>query len=282
MTTSKTPATPPAGGAKPAPKKGRKEDEKPQGVDETDAFLAEIEEDLRAERLHAFLDRYGTHIAVVVVLVIAIVAGYQYWQASLQETRQQQANAYEQAVDALIDNDLQAALAGFRQVTATSPEGYGLFARFSQAYVEFERGEAADGLGVLEGIATDSAVPTHYRDLATLLYVQRAMDAEETDLADLKARLQPLNNPGNQFSPFAAELTAALALQDGDVAAAVRQFQALADDASAPAGVRDRARRVSEALTARQLRMGRLPASEPPVTDPASDAETDNGEGTTP
>jgi hypothetical protein len=61
-------------------------------------------------------------------------------------------------------------------------------------------------------------------------------------------RLKPLTDTGNPWRATALELTAAAQLQAGNRAAALDIYKQLADDLSAPEGVRGRAAELASAL----------------------------------
>jgi hypothetical protein len=61
-------------------------------------------------------------------------------------------------------------------------------------------------------------------------------------------RLKPLTDAGNPWRPTALEVTAAADLKAGNKSAALDIFKQLADDPTAPEGVRGRAAEMSAAL----------------------------------
>ena len=77
------------------------------------------------------------------------------------------------------------------------------------------------------------------RDLATLLWAQRQID--QGDPARLEARLKPLTDPDNAWRAFAKEQLGLLALRQGHTDEAQASFRILAQDVTAPTGVRNRA-----------------------------------------
>ena len=116
--------------------------------------------------------------------------------------------------------------------------GYAMLARFREAAMRREAGEAAAALDIYGSLAEDSSIEQSYRDLAVLLLVMT--QAESGDPAALSARLAPLAEDG-PWRHTANEYLGILALRQGDTDAARSRFQAVADDATAPAGARARA-----------------------------------------
>ena len=68
------------------------------------------------------------------------------------------------------------------------------------------------------------------------------------DSGELRAMLEPLMAAGNGFRPLAMELNAILLLRDGERAAAQQVYGEIADDLTAPPGLRARAAQVLASL----------------------------------
>jgi hypothetical protein len=77
------------------------------------------------------------------------------------------------------------------------------------------------------------------RDLASLLWCQHQIDTGDPAL--LEARLKPLAEPDSPWRPLAQEQLALLNLRQGNTAAAKTELSKLAQDVTAPNGVRERA-----------------------------------------
>jgi hypothetical protein len=124
-------------------------------------------------------------------------------------------------------------------VAANSPEGYATLARLQEAAL---RADAADlkGAGAIwDQVAGDASADPLLRDLASLLWAQHQLD--QGDPALLEARLKPLTDTANPWHALAQEQLALLDLRLGKKDLAKSALQHLAEDATAPSGVRGRA-----------------------------------------
>ncbi len=90
-----------------------------------------------------------------------------------------------------------------------------------------------------EQVAADRAADPLLRDLATLQWVTHQIDSG--DPARLEARLAPLTGADNPLRALAAEAQALLAIRQGRTDAARDILKRLAEDVTAPDGVRARA-----------------------------------------
>jgi hypothetical protein len=204
----------------------------------------EVEEDLRAERAQRLLKRYGGVLGALCLAVIAAGAGWQFW--NWRQTQQDAVAAEAYLTDsALADTPnlspatRAAAISAFDVLAANAPEGYRTLARLRNAALRADGGDIAGAAGMWDQVASDSSADPLLRDLASLLWATRQIDTGDPAL--LKARLSPLAIPGNPWRPLAEEQLALLDLRQGHDDAAKTGLQKLADDVTAPSGVRGRA-----------------------------------------
>ena len=201
----------------------------------------EIDEDLKRDQMQMLWARYGKIVMAVVAAIILLVGarqGYTAWQSNQSEAS---ATAYEQA---LKSDDIIAALEAQRgQLT----DGYAMLAQFQIAAAQaaandFEAAEAS----YME-IAADSSFDPLYQQAATLLSVMVA--PQDADLGVLQARLADLETAAGPWQAMALETGAGLALRSGDRDAARSRYKKLVEMADIPAGMRQRADRMTAILS---------------------------------
>jgi len=214
-----------------------------------DGLLREIDEEIRQERYQELWKRYGSWViaAAVALVVVVVVAGYQFWQGYQRDSRAEAGERFAQALS-LRESDAQAAERAFAALADDGSGGHALLARFQQAALIARRGDhagAAEAYGQLAADAGDA----NLRSLAQVLYVLHALAGRGgADPADLRQRLQPLAEEGNAWRFAAREMLAVIDLQSGDVAAARDRLTELAADLVAPAATRARAQELLAAL----------------------------------
>ena len=200
----------------------------------SDSFIDEVSEEVRRDRLFGYLRKYGW-IAVLVVLVVVGGTAFSEWR------RAQAAAAAQAAGDEILaaldiddDADRAAALAA---IDATG--GAGAVTGLLAAANLTETDDIAGARAVLEGVALDDAAPRVYRDLAALKLA--ILSGEGTSIEDRRATLSGLAQPGGTFRLLAQEQLALLNVEAGEADAALDQFVAIAQDAEATRGLRERA-----------------------------------------
>ncbi len=202
----------------------------------------EVEEDLRAERAERLLKKYAWLLVAAAVAVVGGVGGWQLWQRHRNQQDAAAAARYVAVQTALESPNADKAeqISALVQIAATAPEGYKTLARLRAAGLKADTGDLPGALALWDAVAQDTSADPLLRDLASLLATQRELDAG--DPAELEARLKPLAEPGNAWSPLAQEELAVLDLRQGRVDEARKKLQILSFDIDSPAGLRARTR----------------------------------------
>lgn len=215
-----------------------------------EALFREVDEDLRHEQMARLWKKYGGVVIAAALAVVVSVAGYQGWQAWQASVRQDEAGRYADAMRQLDANQPQQAAEALAALAQGSGTGYGPVAALRRAALLAEQGDTTSAISQWQALAADGSAEAPFRDLARLLAVMHQMPATgETGAADsLTAELQPLTDPANPFRFSALELTAVLALRQGDDTRARDLYTALVNDGGTPQGVRSRARQMLAAL----------------------------------
>jgi hypothetical protein len=205
----------------------------------------EVEEELRAERTRQFLTRYAGAIVAAALVVVALVAAWQGWR--WYQARQDQA-AGAVYLQAMLEADqpgptattMQAAsMAAFTQLAQRGPASYRTLARLQTAALEAKAGHLPQALALWNEVAADSSADPLLRELAGLLWAQHQLETGDPGI--LEARLKPLAEPSDPWHSMATEQLALLSLRQGKTDEAKKMLTALANDLTAPQGVRESA-----------------------------------------
>jgi hypothetical protein len=206
-------------------------------VSNIDPIFAEVDEEVRRERLKQLWERYGNlFVAGAVLIVVAIGGwrGYQWWEAR----KAAEAGAAFEAAVALVEQKKPVeAEAAFAKIAAEAPAGYRILARFREAASLGERDPKA-AVKIYDALATDSGAGPVLQDLANLRAGMLLTDVDPYDA--LRARLEPLTAPDRPFRHTARELLAFAAWRGNDAAAAKQWIDAILADAETPASTRTR------------------------------------------
>ncbi|TQV80699.1 tetratricopeptide repeat protein [Denitrobaculum tricleocarpae] len=209
-------------------------------------IFQEVDDDLKKDKATAWWKRYGRYVIAVAVLLVAGTAGYQAWTAYDLNQRSERSDAYAEALALAAEPSSEAeALSNLSEI-ASNGDTYGMLASFEEARLLADADRTDEAVAIWDRIAAEQGNDQAFGSVATLLAVMHQVD--DGDVASLKARLEPLAVTGSAFRPTATELLATLALRENDKQTARDLFTELADDLTAPAGIRARATQMIEAL----------------------------------
>jgi len=202
-----------------------------------DEFIREVDEEYRRDQIAQIWARYNGVIIAVVVLIVAGVGGWRYWEHMQETNAQAAAVRYEEALR-LSDQDkgqeVQAALEALAKEGGT---GYSLLSRFRLA-AEQGGQNPENGASAYDALANDAAVSQVWRDLARLRAAWLRLDTAEP--AALRQSLEPLAAPTNAWRHSARELLGLSGLKAGDMDYAGRWFDQIAADRETPSALRQR------------------------------------------
>jgi len=213
-------------------------------------IFREIDEELRRDNFAKLWQRYGAYVigaAVAAVLATAAVVGWQEYQA---RQRQAEGMHYAAALDLARQGKDKAAADVFAELGRAAHPGRAVLARLEDAALRARSGDVDAAIKLYDGIARDGSVEATYRDVATLLAARYGLEKDDTKAT--VERLAPLTDPANPWHASALELTALAQLKAGEKVAARASYAKLADDLTAPQGLRARAAEMVAALPANQ------------------------------
>lgn len=208
-------------------------------TDSGDTFFREVDENLRRDQLRDMGRKYGGWLIAALVLFLAAVGGWLYWQE-----RQRAAAAEDSEVLAQIYTDIgagkMATLPQRLDALASDSEGATrASALFTRAALALEQNDRATATAKYHEIAKDEDLAEPYRDLALIRATSLEFDAIKPEL--VIARMEPLAKPGNPWFGSAGELSAMALIKQGKRTEAGRLFAAIAADRQVPESIRARA-----------------------------------------
>lgn len=206
--------------------------------DSSESFAREVDENLRRDRAAEFAKRYGALVIGAVVLLLAALAGFLYWQ-----NRQDQAASVEGEQLAQLLGDIEAgniasAPARLESLARSRSDGYRASALLMGAALALERDDVKGAIAGYARVAADDSLPRPYRDLAIIR--RTALEFDSLAPAAVIERLKPLAEPDQPWFGSAAEMTAVALVRQKRRAEAGRLLVALASDPKVPRSIRER------------------------------------------
>ena len=208
-------------------------------------IFREIDEELRRDNFRKLWARYGRYIIAAVVLVLVVAGAIVAWRDHQLSERRAQATRYAAALTLARDGKEADAVKIFG-IIAQEGGGYAVLASFEEAALLAKSGDRKAAIAAYDRIAATSELDPTFRELAVLLSIVQSMP--DSDPHSTIERLAPLTVSGSSWRPTALELTALARLSSGDKSGALDLYRSLADDLTAPPGLRARAAEAAAAL----------------------------------
>lgn len=190
-----------------------------------EAFLREVDEGLRTERLMNIWRNYGRWIVGAIVAGLLAFAGYLYFQSRADRTAGNQGEKFDAAVKQLDAGQSKEGLAALRDLAANGNEGYAALARLIEAGELAEADDKKPAIAKYAAIVADQKLPQPFRDEALIRQTAAEFDQIKPDV--VVTRLKAFAVPGSPWFGSAGEMVAMAYLKQGKRQEAGKLFDQL-------------------------------------------------------
>lgn len=210
-----------------------------------EAFMREVDDAVRQDRMQRFWQNYGLWVVGVIVAGLVAFAGWLYWQNHSDRKSGETAEEMAKVLDVVAAGGAPDA-AKLDALSKADQSGYRAAAQLAKAAVAAGKGDAAGALAIYKAMAADTSLDQPYRDLA--LVRQTSIEFDKMKPADIVARMKPLAVAGDPWFGSAGEMTAIayMKMNKPDLAGPI--FAAMAKDKAVPQTIRSRARQMAGLL----------------------------------
>lgn len=238
-----------------------------------ESFLREVQEEVRRERMAKLFERYGVPILVVAGLIIAGIAGWQWYSAYERDVAEKAGGRFAAAQRMLRSEkaeDKEVGLKDFQEIASTGPANYKTLALLQIAARQLDAGKSDEAK---ETFTKAAAVADADPELKSYARLQLAsLEADTADFDALSARLKPLMVETSTWRFSARELLAVKAVKSGKADDARQLLGQLLGDTAAPASIRQRAEMLLSIINAPPPPKTDQGASQKPAPTPAKEA----------
>lgn len=211
-----------------------------------EAFLREVDEELRKEQAAALWRRWGLAIAALVALGLAIFAGYLYWQHQQREAAGREGEQLQLVWDNLAAGQTEKVAPQIAELAKSDSSGYRAVALFTQADLLLQKNDLKGAAAKFGAIAADQSLAEPFRQLALVRQTMAEYDTIKPD--QVVARLRGVAVPENAYFGSAGELVALAYLKQGRRDLAGRLFGQIAQAEQVPPSIRQRAVQMASTL----------------------------------
>jgi hypothetical protein len=211
-----------------------------------EAFLREVDDELRKDQLQSFWKTWGRPLIGGVIAILLAWGGWLWWQNREQQAAGIEGEQLSSALDDLQAGSNDAAETKLKKLSTSDRDGYRASAKLAQAGMLQTRGDAKGAVKLFAEVAGDSGLAQPWRDLA--LVRQTSAEFDTLKPAEVIARLKPLAVEGNPWFGSAGEMVAVAYLNSGQPQLAAKTFADIGKDETVPETLRTRAVEMAGAL----------------------------------
>lgn len=204
----------------------------------------EVEEEVRREQATEFFKKYGAFLIGAVVLVLAAVAAWQFYDGHSERKAQSQTERFAAAALLAESGDFNGALAAFEALRKDAPARFAPLVDMQIAGAKQALEDRAGAIAAFEAAAKSSDQTLRHSALLRAAYLA----AENEPWQQIETRVQPILREGGPFRLLALELVGVMAFDAGDVDTARGNFQQIADAEDVPPALQLRVERWLEVV----------------------------------
>lgn len=210
-----------------------------------EAFLREVDEELRKDQALRFWTSYGRWVIGAVVAGLLAFGGYLFWQNQQQRQAAKDSEAYTAVTEKLGTGDTKSVGTPLADLAKTNG-GYAPLAIFLEADLLLAKNDLKGAAAKFAQVAGNTRIAKPLRDLALVRQTSAEYDTLKPEV--VIARLKPLAVKGEPWFGSAGEMVAVAYLQQNKNDQAGALLGQIARDPDVPQSLKDRTAQLAGAL----------------------------------
>lgn len=208
-------------------------------ADQDQAFLREVDENLRADQLADFWKRWGRWLIAAIGAGLVALAGFLWWSNHSQTVAGEEGEELQAAFNNIGAGKPDAAAKTLDELSTSRVGGYRAASLLTQAAIALDKNDTKEAAAKFGAVVNDTSLAQPYRDMA--LVKQTALEFDQLQPQAVIDRLRPLATKDSAFFGSAGEMVAISYLRQNKRADAGKLFAELARDSNVPESIRQRA-----------------------------------------
>lgn len=210
-----------------------------------DAFIREVDEDLKNESMKKLWDKYGLFITICVVVALSLAVSYESIKAWYIKRAENWSDTYAVALNLQNQGKYDESLAALNVIIDGKFGAFADLAKMQQVNVLSDQGKEEEAIIALSTIANDKDFNKQLRDLAIIKLASHKLDTATNE--EIKNILEPIASD-NAWYGTAQEMLAIVAVRDGNIEEAKNIYQSLLDNTSVSDELKNRVRDILSVL----------------------------------
>lgn len=230
----------------------KKKNEPEKHNDLEDAFIREIDEELKNEQLKRLWDKYGLFVILFVVIAISAVVSFETFKAWKEKRNQEFSDTYAYALNLQNQGRYAEAMEVLDNLIKSNKSIYSEIAEIQKANVFLEQGKNQEALSILEKVVADEDFNPQMKDIATIKLASFKLDYASQD--EIKAMLNPFIEQNSTWANIAKEMLAMLAIREKDYNTAIDLYQEISNAENISENMKARAQDMISVLEQEQTK----------------------------
>lgn len=211
-----------------------------------EAFIREVDEELRREQMSNIGKRYGLWIIAAVVLALVAFGGWTWWQHRQNALAGEQGEQLATALDDIQSGRVAQATELVGKLTTSDRDAVRATALLTQADMLLSKNDSKGAAAAFGKVAADETLAQPFRDMA--LVRQTAVEYDSLQPQQVIDRLRGLADKGSPWLGSAGEMVAVAYLRQNKLQQAGQTFALIAQTDGVPESVRARAVQMAGSL----------------------------------
>ena len=213
---------------------------------DNESFYREVDEELRRDQVRGWWSRFGKFVILGVVLLLAAIGGYIWWQNQQEQKAGERGETLIAAFEDVSSGNKAAAQEKLDRLAEADSPGYRAAALITKADLAIEANDLDAAAKLFQQIADDEDFAAPYRELATVRMT--ALQFDKLPPQAVVDRLKSLAVPESAWFGSAGEMVAISYLKLDKPQDAARIFAQLAKDRKVPQSIQARAVQMAGSL----------------------------------
>ncbi len=202
--------------------------------DFTDAFIREVDEDVKNDNFKVLWNKYGTYI--VAFVIIAVTAAVCFDRIKMWEMERNQIRTENYMAAAQLNNNPQDTIAALQKINSENNGIFSDFAKLQIANVLLGQNKTEEALATLQSLIDDKDADHAVKNIALIKFASYKVDSmSKKEMDDL---LQPVLQDKGSWTPLANDLLAMSAIREGDIETAKQIYTDILKIKDLPEGFR--------------------------------------------
>ena len=215
-----------------------KKAKKVKDIIEEDPLLKEISDDVKNDQMKVLWDKYGLYIIIFVAVALTAAVSFETFKNWANKRNQEISNTYAVALSLQSQGKLDESLKLFQNLAGRSGL-YADIAKLQIANIYFEQNKPQEAVKMLEQLV-DDAKSSQMQEIAALKLAAYKIDTN-APAEEVQEILLPLTQQENGSYNVARELLAMLAIRDGKLDEAKKEYEQIIASASSSDELKSRA-----------------------------------------